>query len=1298
MSFANMAGSALALEAEKASSLAMSANVVEMTLNNEQADLTQVQWSLMREQITNISREMGALRQDINTLRYADSQSELQQNELSRHMREMQASFRREIASESRERQQLEAQFQATLREITEIELSKLTAALDIQRNEVGEEVQKAQRSIQDLERLLQEAKSDINIRFGTTEEALSKRTLGDADTYNELRRLVSETDAKHRDRAAAEGAMRKELMSLNDAVDRRIASSMDAMQNTVRSQHQKAIDAALDPFRASFTEHVTMSKREMAAMAETQKKLHALHAAAKEERSAGHENNAEQLEALEKKMADNMERRMVAHADEHAKRFEEKDKRLAALRDELAAVSAAEQDARKNHQTGTEKSLEELRKSIKSELAAAQADATLASKTLFDSHGERMTSKGEQDKRRLEELEARLVAQLENTGDKHGKRHNELEEQVRQMEKQLAKAANWDKAHAEHAGNVSEAMESLAKNLRQEFQDHVGGLSGMHNDLLERLEKGQGDIHEKLDDKVKEHQLTQKELQERLADAECRLQDALQQLAADHEAYRVTMEKSVEILERKLLADLTGHADEFGDRTADIKTALESIARQHGEKFDTLDKQQKEHADIHKAAHQEHAKETFNSLRSLEERLRDELSGHRSDFDVGQRGLRDGLDDMDKKLKEALGNVDGKHDGLSDQLRKHKDSVTNLALDVENKHNAGNRALGALEQKLRDDLTAHANDQQGRHSELRDQINKLTNDTFGKHSELKDLLSKTIGSLQERLMSEQVAALSALESKLRRELTDQKSTLETFNQGLRDVAAKERQDRELLNGGLVQRLEEADRRVKDSFSRFVDEHEGKLSQLESRLSSLERRLREEMDQVKGDLQSDRHNQLALLRDQTARACSELRAELQDMIAKVNNQEKSGRDDFRTSLLVAVESAETRLRRDITNQKAAVDERFDSSAQERKTLERSFNLLNDRLADLDMRLSSELSQAAITRDASGGELRELIQAAIEREREQAEARAKTLKLEISTQREQLQRLFDQEKGAREAHQESLRVYLTQDRAAREDGQRTLQERVEKAEATLSTQISNQASIIVPRPEVDQAIALTRQEFDSAFKGLLEKCYGLERDLAIAMEAANKPAPPIIVQTPAQEPTPVIVQAPPQPPAPVIVEPSSVVTRRAVSPMREVIPTVTVPQRSFTPLPRSVPAPATTPSTLTVKTRTMEAPMASASMATAPMGSVVVTGVDLNGDGIPDCLQGGTGPASSFSIAMASSMSACDAPVLERELIVGDTTAEVVQTGTVIQPGVLPTVLSSSMLPRVVSPNPSMRRW
>jgi len=1205
-------------------------------------ELCQVQWSLIREQISNISRELGALRQDINTLRFADSQSELQQNELSRHMREMQASFRRDLAAEGAQRQQLETHFEASVREITDIELSKLSVALESTRTESVSIEKRVQSSIIELDRVVQEAKRELHARAGSTEEAFSKRALGDADLFNELRRLVEESHSKHNQRTAVETELRKELQKLTDALESQEklhSSSMSSLQNTVRAQQQKAIDASMEPLRLSFSEFASNSKSDMALLADAHKKLQAMHSVAESGRSSDSSKTAAALETLERGLMEQLEGRLSSHSEEHSKRH-------ADLREMLESVAASHRDGMQSHRDGMQSSMEEWAATLKSELAAHGAGLE-EHRGQFQDH---MTSHSNRLTKRLEELEAKFGDQIDSLVDSHGERHTDFEQRLalHRTELQRTKSQHLE-AHEAHAGSVQSALGDLAETLRRDFDTHVSNLTTKHEDLHERLSRDKQGFES-----------THSEISDRLSDAERRLQDALNQLATDHEEHRNTMSNSVEVLERELLEKLMGHADEHQSHRQDMKGSLAKVAQEHYDKFGELHAMQQQHAEAHKVAQQEHADATNSILESMEERLRGHLDSHRADSAEAHGTMRDSVDELDRKLKEAMSQIELKHGQMDEMHRKHKDALSQLSLDHETKHSSSKSTLSGLEQKLREELNALATEHHTRHSDVKDQLSKHASDTFAKHAELKDHISNLTKTSQERMREEHTGALSAFEARLKREMMEHKADWDTHHTGIRETLNKERQDREALHGGVVQRIEEVDKRVKEAMSRVVEEHEAKHTSMHSTLGALERRLREELDQVQGAAQSDRHSQQAQLRDQVARACSELRAELQDIVTKVSVQDKSARDEYRNSLMMAVESLETRLRREMANHKTGHEETFENILQDRKTLERSFALITDRLAELEARLSAEFSQAAITRDASGNELREVIAAAIEREREQAEQRANAMSLQISTLSDQVQRQMEQERAGREVHQESLRVYLTQDRAARDDAQRILQERLEKAESAFSAQMGDQVSIFLPRQEFEQSVmrieSVNRQEMQQEFNKVWEYAESISakvQEMASPTEVGKKPRTQLALPAPEQSITvapsgsshPGSVSAPPPSPAPVLeaVTPPAPaagvygppvtlpmpVAQVAVSPMRQIF--MPMERRSYSPMTRVIGATTVSvgPSRVISSTTTTAGAMEKVRRAEEPpaMATAIVTGVDRNRDGIPDILQG-----------------------------------------------------------------------
>jgi len=167
-------------------------------------DLSQLQSNLLREQIGNLSREVSAARQDINTLRLADSQYEVQNAEMSRHVRAMQAQLRAEM-------QEQMSQFQDFG---TQVEVGVTSSQAQAAR---------AEQTVMELqERMNHDVSIAINRTMATFEENFSSRM--------EMQHLQLKMDQK--DQAVDE--LTSEVQSMKRNYDAQFTTSESTMRQAI--------------------------------------------------------------------------------------------------------------------------------------------------------------------------------------------------------------------------------------------------------------------------------------------------------------------------------------------------------------------------------------------------------------------------------------------------------------------------------------------------------------------------------------------------------------------------------------------------------------------------------------------------------------------------------------------------------------------------------------------------------------------------------------------------------------------------------------------------------------------------------------------------------------------------------------------------------------------------------------------------------------------------------------------------------------------------------------------------------
>lgn len=182
----------------------------------------------LREQITNMGRELNAVRQDINTLRMADSQYEMQSTEVARHMRELGDQLRAEMQAQAKQMQVLNEAVAspAGLREFT----TKLSE-LQIQ---VAQDVKTVDDRITRVSNLCEE-------RFGSMRQFQA--------LLEEEKRGLDRINVFHNELAS-------EVQMLRSDLDTQIGETQSTFQQALSNlgmEMDMRMKVALDEFRASF-------------------------------------------------------------------------------------------------------------------------------------------------------------------------------------------------------------------------------------------------------------------------------------------------------------------------------------------------------------------------------------------------------------------------------------------------------------------------------------------------------------------------------------------------------------------------------------------------------------------------------------------------------------------------------------------------------------------------------------------------------------------------------------------------------------------------------------------------------------------------------------------------------------------------------------------------------------------------------------------------------------------------------------------------------------------------------------
>jgi chromosome segregation ATPase len=537
------------LAADLATNLA-GADVVSTTgVKQAEVEVGQLQWNLLREQIASVSRDLSAARQDITSLRLVGSQYEVQNAELSRHVRETVAQLRTELmevqaAELMRQRHETDAQLRADL-SVQFLELSRqvevtISSAL-VQRTRAVQE-----RMVQDIS-IMEER---ISKTFASNEEFASIQHLQDVQAQLE---------------AKSQG--------LEDLI-----LEVRAMKSDFDTQCMNYV------VRQNFDDLVSEVSSEL-------QDINKRHAALEENAKVGLKSLDENVRIALKSATEEIGLQIVQLSQSVSSQMTDVEELATRLVGDERAAREEHADGLKVELQGSLTSLERLQLEF--------SDHTSDLKQFKEDHGNLMdrerASHAERHSQLVESLEEARRAWKDELGkiaEKHTADHAMIRDHVSKVvteERELREAA-----HSAHKALLQGDLETV----RKELSEHKAGAEEAHASLHTLLVEERGA-------REKAHKNTHAALGEKMEDIERRIRDSASEISTNSNL----RDGAVGSLEMKLMSKIALISDEHGSKHEQLKGS--TLAKMEG--IDTniaaqMAKMSEEHKQAIDELHAKHA------------------------------------------------------------------------------------------------------------------------------------------------------------------------------------------------------------------------------------------------------------------------------------------------------------------------------------------------------------------------------------------------------------------------------------------------------------------------------------------------------------------------------------------------------------------------------------------------------------------------------------------------------------------------------------------------------------------
>jgi hypothetical protein len=751
---------------------------------------------LSKDQLT---AELAVMRREMNTLRVADSQNEVQFAEMTRHLREIQSGLRQELLVESSLRQEqaqdlvsrLEVALQAqesaardsaTLRE----ELAKVAGVLEAERRdrircddrnlsdnaEFRAFIEEGQRVQEYLNQKLEEQSKSLEASLKVSVVEAAGKVMDDAKALLSLQErgfsaAVVEEATKRKteltritEGLAALQVDRSQLRSTQEVGEAKLKGSVDLMAGEFRGQCSE-VRKLIEKRSVDLDERCTCLAERL-------------------------DNSLQLLQDQVTKLTEDTNQQIVSVVNQCNAKIEALDSKYIRLTSEQRQAIDAQKDkvedqlARKHNFLSNR--LEELEVKVKSSCNKLSGDL-----------GSQLISIGELQASAAK-LEETFQQQLYAQGQENQSRYLEIKELM------AHEKSSRDGQTGKMEVSFDVAIGSLRKDLTDHKNDHKNSYDTLHGALCESREHA-----------TKERQSLELKFLERLDEADRRACDVGLNTAA--------AEEMLSNLERRLRDDIMSRSNEHRGGLQQLEDKLTRC----------VDEQNARHLDKHAELN-----ELIARMSVQEKAARD---GHRDH-------LNDALESFDQKLRRELGNMAPLQDMVKEQLGQETKSR-------ERAHQLIHERIGEIDKSLRDvhfgelrkvreDLLAEVNGAGAKHFELKEFVTKASSHTSERLDDLKDFVGKMISqekSAREELRSSMLSASEALAIKLRREIDEDKVIADRTLAGFREQFAKDRQERDAHHTSLADAVATLDRRCREEMQARCEEQRSGFFELKDTLA-----------------------------------------------------------------------------------------------------------------------------------------------------------------------------------------------------------------------------------------------------------------------------------------------------------------------------------------------------------------------------------------------------------------------------------------------------------------------------
>jgi len=674
-------------------------------VGHKHAEVLRGQWNIIREHLANFAQEIAAVRQDINTLRLADSQNEIHRAEVSRHVREMQAGFRQELVTEKATRQEwsrdLEARLEAAVSlserakregELADNRLTKVSEALEVERREVARFVTLKGDITADVQTLARALEDQIRER-GATDVAVKQAIRDLGDRFDQVERATESEIARLRSGVVEEFSSCRAAV---EAVDRSVRADLDLMSSGHSELKDHVLKTSRDLEKALKQE--SMAREEL-------RKGHSAALANFDTKLSEHKSNLDRRATLER-VEELVERRVKDPevTSGHISTLERK------LKDELAALSGNMRDSHSDIKEQMRKLKDETARGGRGDISTSFD--TLHAKTTKDLADHK--SMHNEHRGRLDDLERRLSNQW--TSEQH-KAH--VSSVVDAIERRLS-----DEHNARHSDHKEQLMNlSREHNAhRAELRDYIAKASAQHKHGLDEVRQGAAANVDAIESKLRA------ELGEHRASIHDALQEQLSQERQARDRAHTSITNRIEEISRK--------KDGNSDQT--LRDTISASSKEHQDRLTALETRVRDNlAGVAKESQDLYTKHA-TSLDELERKIRRDFDDHKSTTVSQYNIIREqiGKERQDREVFHSTANT-----ALNALDRKLRDELSSTSNDQHNRHS-----------ELKILITKESNE---RYAELQDAIAKVAQQERSAREDYRSSIATALESLEGKMRRE---------------------------------------------------------------------------------------------------------------------------------------------------------------------------------------------------------------------------------------------------------------------------------------------------------------------------------------------------------------------------------------------------------------------------------------------------------------------------------------------------------------------------------------------------------------